>query len=263
MAKKMPNQFPQNAWYAVSGAPLLDWGNIMPVRLFDTERIAWRDGDGEIHVWRNQCIHRGMRLQYGFIDGNRLACRYHGWRFGPDGKCALIPAHPDMTPPEDFCVPSSPSCEVDGLIWTTIGEPAGPPPDLSEFENLTFCRSIAIDTAPETVQAAADIAQFVPFGAGHTDSACSSRRAATGVVALETSGAGSPQAVVLAIQPVDAGKTQLHVLANAQIADTDRGALRRHYAAWARQFRWHIENRRRIEAVRLPESLPAPESLPV
>ena len=68
---------------------------------------------------------------------------------------------------------------------------------------------------------------------------------------------------MLAIQPVDAGKTQIHVLANAQIADTDRGALRRHYAAWARQFRWHIENRRRIEAVRLPESLPAPEPLPV
>jgi phenylpropionate dioxygenase-like ring-hydroxylating dioxygenase large terminal subunit len=81
-----------------------------------------------------------MRLQFGFVDGRTgSSCRYHGWRFGGDGKCAYIPAHPDMTPPDDFCVPAFPSAaEATGLIWTSTGDPGDSPPDLSGFERSDF-----------------------------------------------------------------------------------------------------------------------------
>lgn len=231
----------EDAWYAIGGSMSLAPGDVQPVHLFGAERVAWRDDDGESHIWHNRCIHRGMRLQYGFVDGNRLACRYHGWRFGGDGKCAYIPAHPDMTPPDDFCIPLSPSAEACGLIWTTTGSPEGPPPDLSEFAALTFCRSITIDRAPAAVESAAAGAEFTLFSGAQPGGTCSSRGIAPGLIAVEAS-AGDGEALVLAIQPAGAAKTHLHILAAASVADTDIPALRRHFSAWARHFRWHVEN---------------------
>lgn len=218
----MSDLFSKNCWYAIGGSTALEAGGVSPARLFGEERVVWRGEDGASHVWQNQCIHRGMRLQYGFVDQNRLSCRYHGWRFGGDGKCANIPAHPDMTPPDDFCVPAYPSAENNGLIWTTTGKPDDSPPDLSGCENLTFCRSIVIDTNPAEVDKA-------------VSALASSSRVAPGVTAVETS---ADETIIIAIQPVDGEKTQLHVLTAA--ADTT--AARRRASAWARQFRWQVEN---------------------
>ena len=89
----MSDLFPKDSWYALGGSAALDAGAVSPACLFGEERVVWRGEDGASHVWHNQCIHRGMRLQYGFVDQNRLSCRYHGWRFGiEDGACKEIPA---------------------------------------------------------------------------------------------------------------------------------------------------------------------------
>lgn len=231
---------PKDSWYAIGGSSSLDPGDVQPVHLLGVERVVWRDGGGESHVWHNRCIHRGMRLQYGFVDGDRLACRYHGWRFAGDGKCAYIPAHPDMTPPDDFCVPSSPATEAAGLIWTTIGSPDGPPPDLSEFNALTFCRSVAIACGSAEVEAQAAAAEFAPFSAATPATTFSSRHAAPGVIVIE---ADNGEALILALQPASDTTTHLHVLSSASVAGSDIPALRRHFSAWARQFRWQAENR--------------------
>jgi nitrite reductase/ring-hydroxylating ferredoxin subunit len=231
---------PKDTWYAIGGSSSLDSGDVQPVHILGVERVVWRDGGGESHVWHNRCIHRGMRLQYGFVDGDRLACRYHGWRFAGDGKCAYIPAHPDMTPPDDFCVPSSPSKEAAGLIWTTIGSPDGPPPDLSEFAELTFCRSVAINCASAEVEALATDAEFEPFSGATPGISFSYRHPAPGVIVIE---ADSGEALILALQPASDTKTHLHVLSAASVAGSDIAALRRHFSSWARQFRWQVENR--------------------
>ncbi len=42
---------------------------------------------------RDSCPHRGIPLSYGWFDGERVTCRYHGWEFEPcSGQCALIPS---------------------------------------------------------------------------------------------------------------------------------------------------------------------------
>lgn len=220
----MSDLFPKDAWYAIAGSAALEAGEVAPAHLLGEERIVWRGEDGISHVWHNQCIHRGMRLQYGYVDQNRLSCRYHGWRFGGDGKCAYIPAHPDMTPPDDFCVPSFPSVESGGLIWTTTGAPEDALPDLSAFENLTFCRSIAIDVGPAEAN-------------GAVSALPTARPVATAVTSLERA---DDETYLVAIQPVDDAKTQLHILISSPEA---AGPAARHRAsAWARRFRWQIEN---------------------
>lgn len=225
----MSDLFSKNSWYAIGGSAALGAGEVAPARLLGEERVVWRGEDGTSHVWHNQCIHRGMRLQYGFVDQNRLSCRYHGWRFGGDGKCAYIPAHPDMTPPDDFCVPAYPSIESGGLIWTTIGEPDDTPPDLSEFQNLTFCRSMVIDSSPALVDRAISEQD-------------ASRPVATGIAAIDVS---DDETILLAVQPVDDTKTQLHILAAA--ADAASSASRHRCAAWAQKFRWQTENFATVE----------------
>lgn len=207
------------------------------MHLFGTERVAWRGEDGESHVWHNRCIHRGMRLSYGFVDGNRLACRYHGWRFGGDGKCGYIPAHPDMTPPEDFCVPASPSAETSGLIWTSLGAPNDAPPDLSEFPELTFCRSVAVNCAAGDVTEQIEKAALPPFT--ESESTVSARVIGPGITTIEAS---SGDILVIALQPVDDTKTNLHVLARSKTDEESETDLRLRISAWARQFRQLLEN---------------------
>ena len=220
----MSDLLPKDSWYAIGGSKTLEPGAVSPARLFGEERVVWRGENGVSHVWHNQCIHRGMRLQYGFVDQDRLSCRYHGWRFGEEGKCAYIPAHPDMIPPDDFGITAYPSVEQGGLIWTTIGEPEDTPPDLSGFDNLTFCRSIVIDAAPDAVATAlSDLEAARPVSVGVTVAAISGE-----------------ETLVLAIQPLDDRKSQLNILVAGAFADTP--APRHRHTAWARKFRWRVEN---------------------
>ena len=220
----MSDFFSKNCWYAIGGSLAFEAGAVSPAQLFGKERVVWRGGDGISHVWQNQCIHRGMRLQYGFVDQDRLSCRYHGWRFGGDGKCAYIPAHPNMTPPDDFFVPAHPSAESAGLVWTTTGDPGCTPPNLSGFANLTFCRSITIDIKPSIVgKALSDLP--------------SSRPIAAGISAIEIS---SDASLVVAVQPVNNEKTQLHILTTSVEAASAK--VRQLGSSWARQFRWQVEN---------------------
>ena len=223
----MSELFPKNAWYAVGGIANLAVGEVMPVQLFGEERVAWRGGNGDSHVWHNRCIHRGMRLQYGFVDGDRLACRYHGWRFGGDAKCQVIPAHPDMTPPDDYCIPAFPSMETHGLIWTTCADTGTTLPDLPDIGNLIFCRTVAVD-------AAADHAAAVVEDAGLSV-------AAPGVYSGVVSANGEDTPTVVAIQPVNAGKSQLHVSATEPESGDDLVSHRLSVSGWAKRLRDTIE----------------------
>ena len=91
-------------------------GSAHPVLVGDTMLALWRDETGGVHVWEDRCPHRGMRLSFGFVRGDRLSCLYHGWQFGRDGGCKYIPAHPEMTPPQTITVKTYPSVRSHGMV---------------------------------------------------------------------------------------------------------------------------------------------------
>lgn len=209
------------AWVAIGGSSGLAPGAVMPAIVRGTELAVWRDPDGVVHAWRDQCPHRGMRLSFGFVDGDgRLACRYHGWRYGTNGKCAAIPAHPDQPPPDDVSVTAYASGERDGLMWVA---PSDAPP-LGEIaslgEGLMFCRSLVAQADPDAVIGVAGGQEVSP-----------------GVVHSECAGA----MVVLVLQPIDPKRTGIHLLTMADGAD--HAARRLDVAAWGRQLRQRIETR--------------------
>ncbi len=89
----------------------------VPVRAGERELVVWRGDDGAARVWADRCPHRGMRLSFGFVRAGSLTCLYHGWRYGGDGACRAIPAHPDLDPPTSLRAETLEAAERVGLIW--------------------------------------------------------------------------------------------------------------------------------------------------
>ena len=66
-----------------------------------------------------RCPHRLARLSHGKVVDGALQCPYHGWRFGADGGCLLIPsAGPGAPiPPRARLLTPVGVREVDGAVW--------------------------------------------------------------------------------------------------------------------------------------------------
>jgi phenylpropionate dioxygenase-like ring-hydroxylating dioxygenase large terminal subunit len=96
----------------------------LAVTLLDRALVLWRDAGGVVHVWVDQCPHRGARLSLGRVIDGRLECPYHGWQFGPSGRCLHVPALPAFEPPATHCARSFQCREVYGLVWVKLASSA-------------------------------------------------------------------------------------------------------------------------------------------
>jgi 3-ketosteroid 9alpha-monooxygenase subunit A len=92
--------------------------------------VVFADSHGEIKVLDGYCRHMGGDLSQGTIKGDNIACPFHDWRWGGDGKCALVP-YAKRTP-KLARTRSWPTLEVNGqlLVWHDP-EGSAPPPELS------------------------------------------------------------------------------------------------------------------------------------
>src|SRR5882757_1370200 len=151
-------------WHPVGLSYSIEAGSSAGTRLFGQELVVWRDTSGMAHVWEDRCPHRGMKLSFGFVRGDHIACLYHGWQYNSGGQCQYIPAHPDLEVPKTIKVPVYSTHERNGMIWTTLSE-LGPP--LPEDDGPTVpLRSLYLGCSPDTAIAALGTVRLVPFTAG-------------------------------------------------------------------------------------------------
>jgi 3-ketosteroid 9alpha-monooxygenase subunit A len=61
------------------------------VEAFGGTLVVWSDSKGELHVLDGFCRHMGGNLTNGTVKGDEIACPFHDWRWGGDGKCKSIP----------------------------------------------------------------------------------------------------------------------------------------------------------------------------
>ncbi len=61
------------------------------VEAFGTKLVVFADSAGELHVLDAYCRHMGGDLSQGTIKGDSVACPFHDWRWGGNGKCTAIP----------------------------------------------------------------------------------------------------------------------------------------------------------------------------
>jgi nitrite reductase/ring-hydroxylating ferredoxin subunit len=121
--------------------------------IFGEPIVLFRDGSGNPAALHDRCPHRGVALSLGSVEGGSIACAYHGWRFGGDGRCAHVPSlTADRSIPPGAAVRTYPCAEQDGQIWIWMGdgEPAGTPRPIPGFADTIWVQG-AIDLACEAI----------------------------------------------------------------------------------------------------------------
>jgi len=125
-----------NFWYPICTTEELTAEAPVRAQLLGLRFVAFRDSDGHAHVLSDTCVHRGGSLSKGKVVEDTVACPYHGWQFGGDGKCKLIPSLEEgATPPPRAKVDSYPVEEKYGIVFAFLGDlPEENRPPLYEIE---------------------------------------------------------------------------------------------------------------------------------
>lgn len=124
-------------WYPIAYSHELKAAPVA-VTLLDRKLVVYRHSQG-VTVAKNLCLHRGVPLSMGWLEGDALVCKYHGFRYAPTGRCTEIPAHPGVVTPAKLCLETYPSLERYGLIWTCLDPSAEPIlPDFHEWDDPDY-----------------------------------------------------------------------------------------------------------------------------
>lgn len=129
----MPMPF---GWFQVAWTDEVPEGGATPLFAFDRHLVAWRDSNGEAHVWDAFCPHLGAHLGVrARIEGDEVVCPLHGWRYASSGTCVDIPYSERIN--RQAKVRTYPVIERNGtlLVWYHPHDaaPAWDVPELPEF----------------------------------------------------------------------------------------------------------------------------------
>ena len=78
-------------WHCLGLAADFRDGRPHRVEAFESKLVVWADTAGELHVLDGYCRHMGGDLTQGEVKGDTIACPFHDWRWGGDGRCKQIP----------------------------------------------------------------------------------------------------------------------------------------------------------------------------
>jgi len=78
-------------WHCLGLAETFRDGQPHAIRAFEGKLVVWQDSKGELNVLDAYCRHMGGDLTQGEVKGDDVACPFHDWRWGGDGKCKAIP----------------------------------------------------------------------------------------------------------------------------------------------------------------------------
>src|SRR5215475_13674902 len=132
--------FPRG-WFVVAAS---SWIGSRPrcERFFGQELVLYRGASGQVIMLDAYCPHMGTHLgrnksSYSVVhgrhvEGDSIRCPFHGWRFGPDGRCNEIPYYPGAIP-EKARVRSWPVVERYGIVFCW-NDPEGQAPDFELAE---------------------------------------------------------------------------------------------------------------------------------
>jgi phenylpropionate dioxygenase-like ring-hydroxylating dioxygenase large terminal subunit len=113
----------KNLWYVACFEDEIADGAPFAARMLGQDFALWRTADGSIACTSSVCIHRGGALARGKVNGGLIACPYHGWEFGADGRCRKIPSlGADVKIPARARVDAYPVQLRYGMVWVFLGD---------------------------------------------------------------------------------------------------------------------------------------------
>lgn len=80
-------------WHIVLFSQELRVGDVRSLRYFERDLVAYRGESGRVAILDAHCPHLGAHLASGGgrVQGDTIACPFHGWTFNPQGHCVAIP----------------------------------------------------------------------------------------------------------------------------------------------------------------------------
>ena len=110
-----------NSWYLACLSAELDAG-LVGRTLLGRKVVLYRTEEGAPAALQDRCAHRAFPLSKGFRQGSNLVCGYHGMKYGPDGRCAALPA--EGRPAPQIRIDSFVVAERAPVVWIWMGDPA-------------------------------------------------------------------------------------------------------------------------------------------
>ncbi|MFL5911036.1 MAG: Rieske 2Fe-2S domain-containing protein [Gaiellaceae bacterium] len=127
-AAAAPERFARG-WHCLGLADRFRDGRPHSVGAFGQKLVVFQGGDGNLNVLDAYCRHMGGDLSQGTVKGNEVACPFHDWRWGGDGRCKRIPYARRV--PLRARTTAWPTLDQDGLLFVW-NDPEGNPPREAE-----------------------------------------------------------------------------------------------------------------------------------
>ena len=129
--------FINDAWYCAGFASDVPADTLKSITILGQPVVLYRKEDGSAVALTDRCPHRFAPLSLGKVCAGEVQCKYHGLRFGADGRCTHNP-HGDGSIPKAAQVRAYPVREQYAALWVWMGDPAlaeaTPLPDFSPIE---------------------------------------------------------------------------------------------------------------------------------
>src|SRR5262249_25445253 len=155
----LAGRYRRRFWPPVSRARDLPAGRAKPITILGEQSTLYRGEDGTVHLVDFRCAHRGAQLSVGWVEGDCIRCRYHGWRYDGSGQCVELPGE-DSRLARTVRLRAYPTREYVGLIFAYLGDEGGHaergdtaafrPPPFKQYPDLDAPGGTATDP-PETL----------------------------------------------------------------------------------------------------------------
>jgi 3-ketosteroid 9alpha-monooxygenase subunit A len=123
-ASAAPARFARG-WHCLGLAEKFRDGKPHSIQAFGQKLVIFQGDDGKLNVLDAYCRHMGGDLSQGTVKGNEIACPFHDWRWGGDGRCKQIPYARRV--PLRARTASWPTLDQDGMLFVW-NDPEGNPP---------------------------------------------------------------------------------------------------------------------------------------
>ena len=108
-------------------------GTSKRIKILGNHYTLYRGEEGAVNLVQDRCPHRGTSLAYGWVEGNCIRCRYHGWKFSGDGTGVEFPAETE-TYVRSISLDSYPVREYLGVIFAYLH--GGEAPEFPRYPEL-------------------------------------------------------------------------------------------------------------------------------
>ena len=108
-------------------------GKARRIKMLGSHYTLYRGENEALNLVQDRCPHRGTSLAYGWVEGNSIRCRYHGWKFASGGQGEEFPAE-TATYARNICLKTYPVREYLGVIFGYFGD--GEAPAFPRFPEL-------------------------------------------------------------------------------------------------------------------------------